>query len=67
VEIPHRVHGAPSLPTTEERTAMARILAAINRALRFDEQPESAVHFHAAGATPEVCYDARCGRPHLDA
>ena len=45
---------------------MARILAAITRALLPGDQPEEAVHFHAAGATPEVCYDARCGRPHLE-
>jgi hypothetical protein len=24
------------------------------------------LHFHRRGATPEACYDPRCGIPHLD-
>ena len=44
---------------------MARILAAITRALSLDEYREPDVHFHAAEQRPEVCYDAGCMRPRL--
>ena len=53
-------------PTPIRRTdPMARILAAINRALG-SEYREPAVHFHAAhDARPEVCYEQACSRPRL--
>ena len=44
---------------------MARIIAAITRALG-SEYREPAVHFHAAHeARPEVCYEQACSRPRL--
>jgi hypothetical protein len=43
---------------------MARIFAAIHRALG-SEYREPAVHFHAADARPEVCYEQACSRPRL--
>jgi hypothetical protein len=45
---------------------MARILAAITRALRDNVTP-SDVHFHAGPAGPYVCENPRCVSPGLDA
>ena len=43
---------------------MARILAAITRALRDDTTDE--VHFHAGPAGPFVCENPGCTSPGLD-
>jgi hypothetical protein len=46
---------------------MARLLDAITRMLSLDDRHDDSVHFHAfEGDQPEVCYDARCARPHLN-
>ena len=47
---------------------MARILAAITRALRDNLNPtDSGVHFHAGPAGPYVCENPHCVSPGLDA
>jgi hypothetical protein len=46
---------------------MARILAAITRALRENTTPKDGVHFHAGPAGPYVCENPRCVSPGLDA
>jgi hypothetical protein len=47
---------------------MARIFAAISRALRDNLNPTSdGVHFHAGPAGPYVCENPRCVSPGLDA
>ena len=48
---------------------MARILAAISRALRDNMTPaaKDGVHFHAGPAGPYVCENPRCVSPGLDA
>jgi len=46
---------------------MARILAAITRALRDDDATTERVHFHAGPARPYVCENPRCTSPGLDA
>jgi hypothetical protein len=48
---------------------MTRSIMDAYRALLPERNPEAAVHFHADGLNgePAVCYDARCGRPALDA
>jgi hypothetical protein len=45
---------------------MARILAAIGRALRDDITMTENVHFHAGPAGPYVCENPRCTSPGLD-
>ncbi|HWT26056.1 MAG TPA: hypothetical protein VN213_21295 [Solirubrobacteraceae bacterium] len=46
---------------------MARIIAAITRALALDSYREPSVHFHARSADePQVCYDQACRRPRLE-
>jgi hypothetical protein len=59
-----RRQGFPA-PIEQRRIDMARILAAITRAISLDEYREPRVHFHAADQRPEVCYDAGCTRPRL--
>ncbi len=45
---------------------MTRLISWITSAIR-EPEAESAVHFHAGSEViPEVCFDARCGRPSLD-
>ena len=44
---------------------MARILAAITRALSANLNPDD-VHFHAGPAGPYVCENPRCTSPSLD-
>jgi hypothetical protein len=46
---------------------MARIFAAITRALRDNMIPIDGVHFHAGPAGPYVCENPRCVSPGLDA
>jgi hypothetical protein len=47
---------------------MARIFAAITRALRDNMTPQAdGVHFHAGPAGPYVCENPRCVSPGLDA
>jgi hypothetical protein len=54
-----------SLPNRKD-THMTRLIQWITHVIR-EPETESAVHFHTAGeASPEVCYDAHCGRPALD-
>jgi len=45
---------------------MARIVAAISRALRVDTTTEN-VHFHGGSHGPYVCENPRCSSPGLDA
>jgi hypothetical protein len=44
---------------------MARIVAAISRALREDTTTEN-VHFHVGSNGPHVCENPRCSSPGLD-
>ena len=44
---------------------MARIVAAISRALREDTTTEQ-VHFHSGSDGPFVCENPRCSSPGLD-
>ena len=46
---------------------MARILAAITRALRDDMTMTEKVHFHAGPAGPYVCENPSCVSPGLEA
>ena len=45
---------------------MARIVAAISRALREDTTPTDHVHFHSGSHGPYVCENPRCSSPGLD-
>jgi hypothetical protein len=45
---------------------MARIVAAITRALRDDSPTTENVHFHNGSAGPYVCENPRCTSPGLD-
>jgi hypothetical protein len=45
---------------------MARIVAAISRALREDTTTTEDVHFHSGSHGPYVCENPRCSSPGLD-
>ena len=52
-------------PNPRKEIAMARLFAAITRALREETITEN-VHFHGGPTGPYVCENARCTSPGLD-